>query len=259
MKALIFIGMALVSSAISNNVASASVNVFGNTESVYNLPATAEDRARSFVNRHYPGAPVLDRDTDDGLMELKIRHKGIEKMVLFNMQENWLRTVWEIRRNQLPKRVLNALARQGFLYERVDDNDNMVMENPEGLFYAVQVERGNEDYILVVSSAGRILHRFYDDEWDDGRWDRTIDIYDDWDDRYPRRGNRHYDRDDWDDDCPHCGCHDWDDDDRFDEGDDEWDDRYPRRGNRYYDRDDDDGEDHFDEGDDEWDDGPDED
>lgn len=94
----------------------------------------------------------------------------------------------------------------------------------------MQVERGNEDYILVVSTVGRILHRYFDDEWDDGRWDRNEDIFDDWDDD---------DRFD-------------DDDDRFDEGDDEWDDRHSRRS--YHLRGWDDGEDHFDEGDDEWDD-----
>ena len=200
------------------------------SETMFYMQEVNADKVRSFVERRYPGARILDRDTDDGLLEVKIRHDGIEKMVLFNRQKQWLRTVWETRRSRLPKRVLNGLAAKGFPYERVDDNDNMVMENPKGLFYAVQVERGNEDYILVVSTVGRILHRFFDDEWDDGRWDRNEDIFDDWDDD---------DRFD-------------DDDDRFDEGDDEWDDRHSRRS--YHLRGWDDGEDHFDEGDDEWDD-----
>lgn len=232
MKALVFIGVIgmLFTGDMKLCPAAYGAVDMRKSETMFYTQEVNADKVRSFVELRYPGARILDRDTDDGLLEVKIRHDGIEKMVLFNRQKQWLRTVWETRRSRLPKRVLNGLAAKGFPYERVDDNDNMVMENPKGLFYAVQVERGNEDYILVVSTVGRILHRFFDDEWDDGRWDRNEDIFDDWDDD---------DRFD-------------DDDDRFDEGDDEWDDRHSRRS--YHLRDWDDGEDHFDEGDDEWDD-----
>lgn len=232
MKALVFIGVIgmLFTGDMKLCPAAYGAVDMRKSETMFYTQEVNADKVRSFIERRYPGARILDRDTDDGLLEVKIRHDGIEKMVLFNRQKQWLRTVWETRRSRLPKRVLNGLAAKGFPYERVDDNDNMVMENPKGLFYAVQVERGNEDYILVVSTVGRILHRFFDDEWDDGRWDRNEDIFDDWDDD---------DRFD-------------DDDDRFDEGDDEWDDRHSRRS--YHLRGWDDGEDHFDEGDDEWDD-----
>ena len=39
----------------------------------------------SFVRRKYPDARILDRDTDDGRIEVKIRHRGTEKIVYFKI------------------------------------------------------------------------------------------------------------------------------------------------------------------------------
>ena len=199
----------------------------------------------SFVRQRYPGCRILDKDTDDGLLEVKIRHQGVEKILLFD-EGRWLRTLWELRRSSLPERVLSAFRRAGFRYENIDDNDNMAVDTPNGRFYAVQAKRNDREYIYVVSRNGDFARRYTSDGWDDGRlhgggWsgspgaggeDRFDEGDDEWDccndRRHHRRHYRHYD----------------DGEDRFDEGDDEWDNRRSRPR--------DDGEDRFDEGDDEW-------
>ena len=200
------------------------------------MGAYAESDPTSFVRKRYPNARILDKDYDDGFIEVKMNHRGAEKIVIFNHDGDWLRTMWEVRRNRLPRAVINVLKRSGFVYEEIDDNDNKAMENRRGMYYIVQADRNDRSYVLVVSEKGNIIERFYDDEWDDewdeGRWEGEF----------------------------------WDDgEDHFDEGDDEWDDRRYRprhhRDHRHHgccghdDEDEDDGEDHFDEGDDEWDDG----
>ena len=113
-------------------------------------PADRRYYPNEFVRRHYPGCRILDRDHDDGCTEIKIRHDGQEKIVLFN-HNRWVRTLWEVRRERLPKRVVQALAAAGFGYRSLDDNDNYVMENRRGRFYAVQVQRHDDDdsYYLV--------------------------------------------------------------------------------------------------------------
>lgn len=174
----------------------------------------------TFVKQKYPGCRILDKDYDDGLLEVKIRHKGTEKIMLF-YNGKWLRTLWEIRREQLPKRVVSALADIGYDFRHLDDNDNMAIDTPKGHYYAVQAERNDRDGIYIVSDKGRIAHRYTSDSWNDGR------IYEE-----------HWSQERWEDDG----------EDRFDEGDDEWDDQ---RGRGKY-KGEDDGEDHFDEGDDEW-------
>lgn len=175
----------------------------------------------TFVRRHYPGARILDRDTDDGRIEVKIRHEGKEKIVYFTRAGRWLCTEWELRRERLPKAVVSAVARKGFPFRTIDDNDCKAFEDRDGLHYAVIAERGDDDRIFIVTSGGRVVRSFRNDN----------------DDEVLRR---YHLRDDGED--------------RFDEGDDEWDDHSHRRPVRHIH---DDGEDHFDEGDDEWDDGED--
>lgn len=198
------------------------------------LGVYAESDPTSFVRNRYPDARILDKDYDDGFIEVKMKHRGTEKIAIFNPEGRWLHTMWEVHRSRLPHAVINVLKRSGFVYEEIDDNDNKAMENRRGMYYIVQADRNDRSYVLVVSERGNIIERFYDDEWDDewdeGRWEGEF----------------------------------WDDgEDHFDEGDDEWDDRRhhvrrPHRNHRHHGCcGEDDGEDHFDEGDDEWDDGED--
>ena len=84
----------------------------------------------TFVRRHYPGARILDRDTDDGRIEVKIRHEGKEKIVYFTRAGRWLCTEWELRRERLPKAVVSAVARKGFPFRTIDDNDRVDLGNP---------------------------------------------------------------------------------------------------------------------------------
>ena len=116
--------------------------------------------------------------------------------------------------------MVSAVARKGFPFRTIDDNDCKAFEDRDGMHYAVIAERDDDDRIFIVTSGGRVVRSFRNDN----------------DDEVLRR----YLRDDGED--------------RFDEGDDEWDDRPYRRPVRHLH---DDGEDHFDEGDDEWDDGED--
>ena len=173
----------------------------------------------SFVKRKYPGARIVDRDHDDGRIEVEMRHEGFKKTAYFTRGGRWLCTVWELRRERLPKAVVSAVARRGFSFRSIDDNDCKAVEDGRGLRYAVIAERGDDDRVFIVTPRGKIERTFYDDDLDD---------------------------------ILHYRFYDDDGEDRFDEGDDEWDDRHRhpvhrRRGH-------DDGEDHFDEGDDEWDD-----
>ena len=205
------------------------------------------DGPRQFIKKHYPDARILDFDYDDGFIEIKIRHRGIEKIAVFSPEGKWLRTLWEIRRERLPQTILSSLGRIGFILKNIDDNDNRAFEDARGMNYAVQVRRGGREYVLVLSEKGNVTRRFYDDEWNDryekGHWyddgeDHLDEGDDEWDDHPKKRPNRRKHKDDGED--------------RFDEGDDEWDDHPKKRLNRRKHKDD--GEDRFDEGDDEWDD-----
>ena len=187
----------------------------------------------------YPGCRILDRDYDDGRLEVKISHQDREKILIFDYDQRWERTVWELRREQLPKAVVRALAGIGFAFRYLDDNGNMAVDTPLGRFYAVQVDTDRRDGIYVVSEGGRIAFRYTDDGWNDGRLRG-----DDWE----REWKGEWDEEEWNERERDDG------EDHFDEGDDEWDHHRKHKRRPHRDEDEDDGEDHFDEGDDEWDD-----
>ena len=242
MAALLFMPKsAHANAAVGNVYAGASMALCGKCHVV---SRAGDGDIERVVKRRYPGARILDRDYDNGLLEVKIAHKGREKIMLFDHSGRWLRTLWEIRRGGIARKVLDVLKEKGFPYRSVDDNDNYVVENSRGRYYAVQVRKWNEDFILLLSDKGRLMRHFYDDEWNDGHF------YDDGEDRFDEGD------DEWDDWLRGHGSVRRDDgEDRFDEGDDEWDNRHRHPVHRKARRDD--GEDHFDEGDDEWDDGED--
>lgn len=50
-----------------------------------------EDEIERFLNDRYPGAKVVEREYDDGCLELTILHENLRKEVLFDGRNNWLR------------------------------------------------------------------------------------------------------------------------------------------------------------------------
>ena len=176
MKTILLWGMLLLGGTLSTGTATAGNDGTENMEQGIQQRRPTGDVDR-MVKQRYPGCRILDRDYDDGRLEVKIRHQGREKILIFDYDQRWERTVWELRREQLPKAVVRALAGIGFAFSHLDDNDNMAVDTPLGRFYAVQVDTDRRDGIYVVSEGGRIAFRYTDDGWNDGRlrgddWER---------------------------------------------------------------------------------------
>lgn len=169
------------------------------------------------VQEKYPGCHILDHDTDNGLTEVKISHEGREKILIFDGGQ-WIRTLWELQRDELPPHIVNALGAAGFAFHDIDDNDNSAVDTQDGRFYAVQAKRRGREGIFIVTDDGNIVQRYTSDTWNDDRLRR----------------------DNW------AGLHWKDSNDRFDEGNGGRDARHQRPSRH------DNGEDRFDEGDDEW-------
>ena len=176
---LLLAGERHVQAAVTATQTNSVMNSFRKT------PRETSDPVTQFVKQRYPGVRILDRDWDDGLIEVKIRHKGVEKIAVFSPDRKWMRTVWEVRRESLPSRVVSAMKKHGFNYRHIDDNDNKAIESQRGLFFAIQV----------------------DEDWDDSE-DRFDEGDDEWDERWRRWEADEDERDDGED--------------HFDEGDDEW-------------------------------------
>lgn len=99
-----------------------------------------------FIQENYPGAVIIERDYDDGYLEVDIRHEGKEKELLFNGRNEWVRTSWDISIRELPSAVTAALSAEGY---RIDDDEAEVVETVDSFWYEVEVQRSGEEFKVL--------------------------------------------------------------------------------------------------------------
>lgn len=110
-----------------------------------------EDEIERFLNDRYPGAKVVERDYDDGCLELTILHENLRKEVLFDGRNNWLRTEWELHR--LPQNILDAVQQAGYT---LDDDEFECIETSGGMWYEFEARKDRREYNLRVDTNGNI-------------------------------------------------------------------------------------------------------
>ena len=110
-----------------------------------------------FITDNYPGAMIIERDYDDGYLEVEIRHDGTIKEVKFNGRNEWIRTEWETR--ELPAAVRQAIENEGY---RISDDEYDRVEAPDRKWYEVEAWK-NGEWKLYVDDNGSIFNRRADD------------------------------------------------------------------------------------------------
>ena len=109
----------------------------------------------ALIEQMYPGATILEKDWDDGYLEVEIWHDGREKNVYFNGAGDWVWTEWDVRRSELPDAVLNTLDSE---YPGAEIDDVKFVETPSGEFYLIELEDRRDDDITVrISPDGTLL------------------------------------------------------------------------------------------------------
>ncbi len=110
-------------------------------------------KIKDFIEENYPGARIVERDYDDGFIEVEIIHEGREKDVYFNGAENWVRTRWDLRENELPANVRDA-ALTRYRDKRIDDAE-YVDDSSLGEYYVVELDP--DDIELRIRENGEIF------------------------------------------------------------------------------------------------------
>lgn len=117
--------------------------------------APVQDEIKSFIENQYPGARILEKDYDDGYLEVEILHEGKKKELTFNGRNEWLRTEWELSWHELPEAVRNTLQNRYAGYEAEDDIRRI--ETPENSWYVVELEKGDRETEVWIDDAGQII------------------------------------------------------------------------------------------------------
>ena len=69
------------------------------------------DKIKEFITQKYAGARIIESDMEKGMTEVEIFHEGREKDVYFNGAQDWVRTEWGVRVNELPAAVLDVIRK----------------------------------------------------------------------------------------------------------------------------------------------------
>lgn len=111
---------------------------------------------RDFIEQKYEGAQILYAEKDfNGEIDVEIIHNNIRKDVKFNRRDEWINTTWDVAINELPDAARESVLNRYPDY-RIDDVD--YVETPAGDRYKVEIEKGEWDRTIFVTSDGVILN-----------------------------------------------------------------------------------------------------
>ena len=120
-----------------------------------------ESDIEAFLADRYPGAVIIEKDYDDGYLEIDFRHDNYIKEAYFNGANAWVRTTWELRRaSELPAAVSSALDAQYAGY-RVDDIE--AIETADALHYELELENGRNELKVIFAEDGTLVNERRDD------------------------------------------------------------------------------------------------
>ena len=120
-----------------------------------------ESDIEAFLADRYPGAVIIEKDYDDGYLEIDFRHDNYIKEAYFNGTNAWVRTTWELRRaSELPAAVSSALDAQYAGY-RVDDIE--AIETADALHYELELENGRNELKVIFAEDGTLVNERRDD------------------------------------------------------------------------------------------------
>lgn len=111
------------------------------------LPAEMQ----SFIDSEYPGARVVDFDSECNGYEVDVIHDGKSKEIWFDTQYNWVQTSTDVTRD-IPANIRAAVEAQ-YPNKRIDDCDYVEPAQGEA-YYLVDLDNYNKD--LKVASDGTI-------------------------------------------------------------------------------------------------------
>lgn len=119
---------------------------------------STDSSIQNLIYERYPGAIITDKDYDDGLTEIEIRHDGIEKDVYFNGKNEWVRTEYEIKYNSLPEVVKSYISSN---YRDYDD-DAKVVETTAETWYEIEAEKNGSEYNVLITKEGQLKAEYKD-------------------------------------------------------------------------------------------------
>lgn len=110
---------------------------------------------KKIITQKYPDATILKFDKESNGSEVDIKEKGFHKEVSFGANNEWINTTWDLRAEDVPIQVMDALASSVYNQYKVKDVD--AMENPLGTFFTFELKMDNNEVKLTFDSTGQLI------------------------------------------------------------------------------------------------------
>lgn len=121
-----------------------------------------ESEIGEWIAQKYIGALIVGREYDDGFLEIEYMHENLKKTAYFNGSGSWVYSEWEVAYAALPSAVRSTLNDRYSDYS-IDRDDIEVQDDPSGLRYVIEMEQGDRDLKVYISSDGTVVSEKFED------------------------------------------------------------------------------------------------
>lgn len=116
----------------------------------------ATDEMKEFIESKYPNARIVDVDWENnGTVEVDIIHDNKNKEVVFDKDNNWLYTSWDLRISDLTEAIRDIVKNPDYSGYHIDDAD--FVETAQEHYYLLELEKGGQEIKVKVDESGKIL------------------------------------------------------------------------------------------------------
>lgn len=110
----------------------------------------------SFINEKYPQARIIEIEYENSRIEVDIIHDNLGKEVIFDLNNQWLYTSWDIRVSALPQVVANIVNSTQYSGYYIDDAE--FVETSQNSYYLLELEKGNSEITIKVTEDGNVIN-----------------------------------------------------------------------------------------------------
>lgn len=110
---------------------------------------------KEYIAANYPQARITDVDKERNTIEVDITDGTTRRELTFTADGGWLCTKTDMLKADVPQLVLDALAASQYGSWQIDEVD--LCETPDGDYYWFELESGNNETHLKISTTGTII------------------------------------------------------------------------------------------------------
>lgn len=125
------------------------------------LPEAPAPSIDQWISTNFPGARIIDVETENGGTEVELLSNGTVYEILFSTEQNWMYTKQEIRRSQyadLPSPVISALQTMtGSVGWGAVDDAAYYQTAANGNFYSIDLEDRFGEQDIYISDSGEVI------------------------------------------------------------------------------------------------------